>query len=95
MTADHTNNSVDLDAVEHFATGVQRGSLGIWFNPYAMAQTMLGLIEWIRVKESEALDRLRQYDRITLEISVILDDESLSKKQIRQRLHELYHGDRA
>lgn len=91
----HTGNTINLDDVERFASGIVKGSRGIWFDPHAMAQTMLGMAEEIRHRYAELSDRLRQYDRITLGISVILDDESLSKKQIRERLDDLYHGARA
>ena len=87
-----TGNRIDLAAVETFAESVPEHAKGIWFNPHAMAQTMLGLAEGIRVKESEALERLRQYDAITLEISVILEKaDGLSKKQIVAQLDDLYH----
>lgn len=88
-----TGNHIDLAAVENFAEGVSERSLGVWFNPYAMAQTMLGLVQALRDSDSERLKRLRQYDAITLQVSIILDDaDGLSKKQIVKRLDDLYRG---
>lgn len=90
-----TGNRIDLAAVEHFAENVGERALGVWFNPYAMAQTMLGLAEGLRESDSERLERLRQYDAITLEVSIILEKaDDLSKKQIVQRLDDLYRGAR-
>lgn len=88
-----TGNTLDLNAVEEFAAGVTDQVKGIWFNPYAMAQTMLALIRFARESDHERHMRLRQYDAITLEVSIILEEAGeLSKKQIVKRLDDLYHS---
>lgn len=86
-----TGNSFDLEAIETFAASVGERALGVWFNPHAMAQTMLALVGFLRESDHERQRRLRQYDAFTLKIAIILEEsDGLTKKQIVKRLDDAY-----
>lgn len=87
--------SASLEEIEAFARSVGEDAKGLWFNPFAMASTMLTLADRVRDQEQEAIKRLRDWDRMTLAISLLIEKaDGMTKKEIQARLAEIY-GDHA
>lgn len=81
----------ELHEIEEFATSIGPDTKSAWLNPYAMAQTMLTLARGIRQRDGRIQEQLRAWDSITLDISYLIEQSGdMSKKQIRERLAEIY-----
>lgn len=89
-----TGNRIDLKAVATFAEGVSENTTGIFFNPHTMAQTMLALVDRVSETDQMLQHRLRQYDRLTLAVSVLIEGASdMSKKELVAGLERAYRPD--
>lgn len=89
------NIDASLEEIEDFAESIGPDAKGAWFNPFAMATSMLSLAQRVRDQERRLLAQLGAWDSLTLDIARLIEaSEHMQKKDVRARLEEIYETKR-